>query len=151
MNLMLIFFVIYFSSLISFCLINNPICHCGLLVVNALIASLICYNIFSFSWYSLLFCLVYISGVYILFIFVSVFNPNSDLISCYNINISSFLIAFAIVSIGIISSYNLIIPESSNFLCTINEGNLYVCMCTTLIFGFIILSLIMSFKMNYYR
>uniref|UniRef100_A0A183TRV9 cytochrome-c oxidase n=1 Tax=Schistocephalus solidus TaxID=70667 RepID=A0A183TRV9_SCHSO len=41
--------------------------------------------------------------------------------------------------------------ESSLILCTSYEGYFYVCMCLMLLFGFFVLSIVMSIKTGYYR
>nr|NP_114371.1 NADH dehydrogenase subunit 6 [Hymenolepis diminuta]AAK51331.1 NADH dehydrogenase subunit 6 [Hymenolepis diminuta]BAV82501.1 NADH dehydrogenase subunit 6 [Hymenolepis diminuta] len=147
-----VLFFVYFLILFLFSLVSHPVYYCGFLVVNSLICSFIGYLILGFSWYSLLFCLIYIGGVYILFVFVSVYSPNSNYVTYYNMNIFSlFFLVFVLLIMGSLVVYNVYIAEFSSFLCTINEGNFYVSMCLTLLFGFIVLSLIMSVKLNYYR
>nr|UFQ88459.1 NADH dehydrogenase subunit 6 [Rhinebothriidae sp. DJM-2021] len=145
-------FFLYFSCLMLFSLVSHPVYYCILLVINSLICSFICYTVFGFSWYALLFCLVYIGGVYILFIFVSVHSPNSNALSYWSLTGGTSLLVFLclIVGGGLIS-YSLTSIEFSGYLCSISEGYFYVCMCLTLLFGFFILSLIMSVKVNHYR
>lgn len=145
-------FFFYFFSLVLFSLIRHPVYYCGLLVFNSLLCSFICYLIFGFRWYSLLFCLVYIGGVYILFVFVSVFNPNKRIISYFKFE--HFIIYVLLVGACIIGSLLIFLClniEFSQYLCTNAEGKFYVCMCLTLLLGFIILSMVMSIKLNYYR
>nr|UFQ89035.1 NADH dehydrogenase subunit 6 [Scalithrium magniphalum] len=145
-------FFFYFFSLAMFSLVSHPVYYCILLVLNSLICSFICYSVYGFSWYSLLFCLVYIGGVYILFVFVSVHSPNSSVVSYWNFSyLGSFLIVFLCVAMGFLVCYMVANSEFSSFLCTLSEGYFYLCMCLTLLFGFFILSLIMSIKVNHYR
>nr|UFQ88327.1 NADH dehydrogenase subunit 6 [Scalithrium magniphalum] len=145
-------FFFYFFSLAMFSLVSHPVYYCVLLVLNSLICSFICYSVYGFSWYSLLFCLVYIGGVYILFVFVSVHSPNSSVVSYWNFSyLGSFLIVFLCVAMGFLICYTVANSEFSSFLCTLSEGYFYLCMCLTLLFGFFILSLIMSIKVNHYR
>nr|UFQ88807.1 NADH dehydrogenase subunit 6 [Rhinebothroides sp. MZUSP 8017] len=146
-------FFFYFVCLSLFSLISHPVYYCILLVVNALLCSFICYSLYGFSWYALLFCLVYIGGVYILFVFVSVHNPNSSVVSYWNFgSMSSLVFIFSCIVAGyVIISYCSMEAEFSSFLCTVNEGYFYLCMCLTLLFGFFILSLVMSIKVNHYR
>nr|UFQ88363.1 NADH dehydrogenase subunit 6 [Caulobothrium sp. LRP 10376] len=145
-------FFLYFFCLVMFSLVSHPVYYCILLVLNSLICSFICYCVYGFGWYSLLFCLVYIGGVYILFVFVSVHNPNSSVISYWNFGIiSSFMTIFMSLMIGVVIYYLALNTEFSSFLCTTSEGPIYLCMCLTLLFGFFILSLIMSVKLNHYR
>nr|YP_009175579.1 NADH dehydrogenase subunit 6 [Drepanidotaenia lanceolata]ALH16567.1 NADH dehydrogenase subunit 6 [Drepanidotaenia lanceolata] len=145
-------FFIYFLVLFVFSLVSQPVYYCGFLVLNSLICSFICYSIFGFSWYPLLFCLVYIGGVYILFVFVSVYSPNNNYVTYFNLNFSSlFLLMFTLLAVGCLLIYNLTTWEFSSFLCNVSEGVFYVIMCLTLLFGFLVLSMIMSVKLNYYR
>nr|UFQ89275.1 NADH dehydrogenase subunit 6 [Echeneibothrium multiloculatum] len=145
-------FFFYFLCLAMFSLISHPVYYCILLVLNSLICSFICYSVYGFSWYSLLFCLVYIGGVYILFVFVSVHNPNSSVISHWNFGVAAtVLIIFLCLFMGCFIFYAGLNGEFSNFLCSLNEGYFYLCLCLTLLFGFFILSLIMSVKVNHYR
>lgn len=147
-----ILFFVYFLMLFLFSLVRHPVYYCGFLVVNSIICSFIGYLLFGFRWYSLLFCLIYIGGVYILFVFVSVYSPNRNYVTYYNIKFSSlFLLIFILLTMGCLLMYSVSVTEFSRFLCTINEGNFYVIMCLTLLFGFMVLSLIMSIKLNYYR
>ena len=145
-------FFFYFLVLFLFSLVSQPVYYCGFLVINSIICSFICYSIFGFSWYSLLFCLVYIGGVYILFVFVSIYRPNSSYVTYFNLRFSSlFLLMFTLLMIGCLFIYNLIFIEFSAFLCTISEGTFYVVMCLTLIFSFLVLSMVMRVKLKYYR
>lgn len=147
-----VLFFVYFLILFLFSLVRHPVYYCGFLVVNSLICRFIGYLILGFRWYSLLFCLIYIGGVYILFVFVSVYSPNRNYVTYYNMNIFSlFFLVFVLLIMGSLVVYNVYIAEFRRFLCTINEGNFYVSMCLTLLFGFIVLSLIMRVKLNYYR
>nr|QXU59571.1 NADH dehydrogenase subunit 6 [Haplobothrium globuliforme] len=145
-------FFLYFVSLLLFSLTSNSIYYCVLLVLNSLLCCFVCYSIFGFSWYALLFCLVYVGGVYILFVFVSVHNPNSSTVSYSNVGAVSMLGILglcAIVGFGFFEG--LVVYECSSFLCSASEGWFYVCLCLTLLFGFFILSVVMSVKSNYYR
>nr|YP_009049027.1 NADH dehydrogenase subunit 6 [Taenia arctos]BAP10800.1 NADH dehydrogenase subunit 6 [Taenia arctos] len=141
----------YFFVLSLFSLSSHCVYYCVLLVINALISCLICYFIYGFSWYSLIFCLVYIGGVYILFIFVSVFNPNDSFTIYHSVSEFNVVFGFVMSLLCVCLFYNLVSVEFSNFLCTVVEGGFYICLCLTLIFGFIVLSLLISWKMNFYR
>lgn len=67
---------VYFSRLVTFSFVSHPIVYCVLLMIRALRVSGYVYLVLGFSWYLVLFCMVYVGGVYVLFIFVSVHNPN---------------------------------------------------------------------------
>lgn len=145
-------FVCYFISLLIFCLLRHPVYYCILLIFKALLCSLMCYIIYGFSWYSLLLCLVYIGGVYILFVFVSVHRPNSRVLPYMKLNswrvaVLSMLACFFGLIVAVLS----VREDYSRFLCNIMEGYMYICMCLTLLFGFIVLSVVMRVKLNHYR
>lgn len=131
---------------------SHPVYYCLLLVINSLICSFICYSLYGFSWYALLFCLVYIGGVYILFVFVSVHRPKSSILPYWRLKFvgSSMLLAL-IILLGCVVYCVSLNTEFRRFLCNLSEGFMYVCMCLTLLFGFFILSLVMSIKLNHYR
>nr|UFQ88387.1 NADH dehydrogenase subunit 6 [Rhinebothrium sp. LRP 10405] len=142
----------YFLCLVTFSLISHPVYYCVLLVLNAMLCSSICYFSFGFSWYSLLFCLVYIGGVYILFVFVSVHSPNTSSMTYWQFSpVVWFILIFMCITFGSLLSFTLVSAEFSSYLCTITEGSFYTCMCLTLLFGFIMLSLVMCVKINHYR
>nr|YP_009367936.1 NADH dehydrogenase subunit 6 [Senga ophiocephalina]ARK18847.1 NADH dehydrogenase subunit 6 [Senga ophiocephalina] len=145
-------FLLYFFCLFAFSLLSHPVYYCVLLVINSLLCSFICYIIYGFSWYALLFCLVYIGGVYVLFVFVSVHSPNNSILPYVGLN-SVWCIVFMACSLffSIIVYYGVLNTEFSSFICTIHEGYMYICMCLTLLFGFIVISSIMSIKLNHYR
>nr|BBB87219.1 NADH dehydrogenase subunit 6 [Moniezia benedeni] len=152
MLLVYVLFFLYFLVLCLFSLFSHPVCYCILLVVNALLSGSLCYINFGFGWYPLLFFLVYIGGVYVLFIFVSVYSPNSNCLVYFNIGwFSGFMISFVVAIIGIIIVRGVLEIEFSHFLCSSQEGVFYVVICLMLIFGFLILSLLMSIKTNHYR
>ncbi|CDS36252.2 NADH dehydrogenase subunit 6 [Echinococcus multilocularis] len=144
--------VMYFCVLVLFCFTSHCIYYCVLLVVNALLAGCICYVVYGFSWYSLLLCLVYIGGVYILFIFVSVFSPNSSFVlysGAYGVSLW-VLFGFGLFVCSLVC-YVLVKVEFRSVLCSAREGWLYLCLCLTLVFGFLVLSIILRSKVKFYR
>nr|YP_007890980.1 NADH dehydrogenase subunit 6 [Taenia laticollis]BAN15640.1 NADH dehydrogenase subunit 6 [Taenia laticollis] len=142
---------LYFINLVMFSFNSHCIYYCLLLVLNSLVSSLICYFVYGFSWYSLIFCLVYIGGVYVLFIFVSVFNPNDNLVGYEGLGIFVMWVLGFISLLGVLFCWGLINIEFSGLLCTVSEGWFYLGLCLTLVFGFVVLSLLCSFKLNFYR
>nr|UFQ89143.1 NADH dehydrogenase subunit 6 [Anindobothrium lisae] len=142
----------YFFLLCLFSLVSHPVYYCVLLVANSLLCSFTCYTLYGFSWYPLLFCLVYIGGVYTLFVFVSVYSPNSSVVSYWSFNSSALVFSlFFCVCCGLFVFYLSLSAEFSSYLCSLSEGYFYICMCLTLLFGFLVLSLVMSVKVNHYR
>ena len=71
---------VYLTRILAFSFVSNPIHYCLLLLGSALSACGFVFRILGFSWYVVLFCLVYVGGVYILFIFVSVYSPKTRFI-----------------------------------------------------------------------
>nr|BBB87255.1 NADH dehydrogenase subunit 6 [Mesocestoides vogae] len=146
-----VLFFFFFFFLWFFCFVGHPIYYCGLLVLNSIVCGGLCYVIYGFSWYSLLLCLVYVGGVYILFLFVSVFSPNSNVVFYFGFELillfGLFLLLFGFF---FVCCYSLNV-EFSNFLCNLSEGWFYIIMCFTVVYGFVVLSLVMSVKSNYYR
>lgn len=143
---------LYFFVLILFSFIRHSIYYCWFLIIKSLISRLLCYYVFGFSWYSVIFCLIYVGGVYILFVFVSVYRPNNR----FNIYIRlqelfAVLLVVIIFIFNLFLIYRLLFIEFSKFLCSIFEGKFYIIMCLTLLFGFALLSIIMRIKFNYYR
>nr|YP_007375122.1 NADH dehydrogenase subunit 6 [Taenia martis]BAM76219.1 NADH dehydrogenase subunit 6 [Taenia martis] len=146
-----IFFSFYLFVLFLFSFSGHCLYYCMLLVLNSLIGGLICYILYGFSWYSLLLCLVYIGGVYILFIFVSIFNPNDSFVICYSFNSFKLIVLFVVSIFCLFFVFNIVSVDYSYYLCTYMEGNFYVFLCLMLLFGFIILSMLFNIKMNFYR
>lgn len=145
-------FFLYFLLLVLFSLVRHSVYYCVLLVAKSLVCRFICYYLFGFSWYPLLFCLVYIGGVYILFVFVSIYRPNNSYMIHIRLNkIYLFLGGFILFIIGRILLYELLKVEFRRFLCPRREGIFYVFICFTLLFGFLILRMIMRVKLNHYR
>lgn len=68
---------VYFVSLVSFSFVRSPLGYCVLLVTGALSLSLVSAVRWGVSWYLALFVLVYVGGVYVLFLFVSAHSANS--------------------------------------------------------------------------
>nr|QXU59595.1 NADH dehydrogenase subunit 6 [Schistocephalus solidus]QXU59643.1 NADH dehydrogenase subunit 6 [Schistocephalus solidus] len=152
MVLLSISFFFYLLGLSLFCLISHTMYYCLLLVINSLICCFISYLCLGFSWYALLFCLVYVGGVYILFVFVSVYSPNTSIIPYWSGGSIMFILLLSSFIVGSVIIYlSPVNYESSLILCTSYEGYFYVCMCLMLLFGFFVLSIVMSIKTGYYR
>lgn len=152
MSIIALAFFFYFFCLSMFSLIRHPVYYCVLLVLKSLFCSFISYSVYGFRWYSLLFCLVYVGGVYILFIFVSVHRPNRSVVSYWGVKVLWLLFfGLLVVLVGSVVCYVSISFEFRRFLCRRAEGPFYICMCLTLLFGFLILRILMSVKLNHYR
>nr|YP_009139765.1 NADH dehydrogenase subunit 6 [Ogmocotyle sikae]AKG49762.1 NADH dehydrogenase subunit 6 [Ogmocotyle sikae] len=146
-----IFLSLYFSCLLFFNFASHPVTYCVLLVSSALSVSGYLYSVVGFSWYMVLFCLVYVGGVYVLFIFVSIHNPNPSPL------VGGSLIAFVVFFIFIwamlrfsMSSLNVFF-ESSHYLCSYFEGFSYCLFCLILMVGFVSVSVVTGQKDAFYR
>lgn len=152
MHMIALSFIFYFFCLVMFSLVSHPVCYCILLVMKALTCRFISYVVYGFSWYSLLFCLVYIGGVYILFIFISVHGPNNRVVTYWGSSRLFLAILFGAVSLSGCIVYGLSLgAECRKYLCTLSEGPFYLCVCLALLFGFVILRIIMRINLNHYR
>lgn len=148
----LVSFTLLFTFYFFFSFLVHPLYYCILLVLNSFLCGFICYYVLGISWYSLLLCLVYVGGVYILFIFVSVFSPKVSFTPCFNLRFVLLALLVFFLFLGFICIYvGVTEVEFREYLCTINEGKFYVCMSLFLIFRFVLLSLILGMKFNYYR
>lgn len=142
---------IYFSTLAQFAFVSHPVVYCFLLLICSLSASTISYLILGFSWYLALFCLVYVGGVYVLFIFISIHNPNPT--PFLGIDTMSFISLFFIFFI-ILSLFDFSAPcitDERHLLCSFFEGFTYCLYCLILLVGFCIISLVSSDKGSFYR
>nr|YP_010133159.1 NADH dehydrogenase subunit 6 [Hydatigera taeniaeformis]BAV82585.1 NADH dehydrogenase subunit 6 [Hydatigera taeniaeformis] len=142
---------LYLFNLFLFSLVSSCIYYCIILIINALLSSYIVYEVMGFSWYSLIFCLIYVGGVYILFIFVSFFNPNDSVMISWGFNLVSLVLIFFVFGVSIYMFCELIEFEFSSCVCNFNEIWLYVCFGLMLMFGFVILSMLMSYGVGFYR
>nr|YP_009906248.1 NADH dehydrogenase subunit 6 [Azygia hwangtsiyui]QLH90217.1 NADH dehydrogenase subunit 6 [Azygia hwangtsiyui] len=140
---------LYFSCLVQFMFVSHPVSYCGLLLVSSLSGIGYCVLTLGLSWYAVLFCLVYVGGIYILFIFVSVQNPNP--ITQVGGSLYSFLfsLVFGFVFIRFFIAPSL--AESSHYLCSFFEGFSYCLFCLVLVLGFIIVSGVLGDKCSFYR
>uniref|UniRef100_A0AAU7YSC2 NADH dehydrogenase subunit 6 n=1 Tax=Scaphanocephalus sp. TaxID=3050632 RepID=A0AAU7YSC2_9TREM len=143
---------LYFSSLLSFSFVTHPIGYCFLLLLGAFSVSGYVYLVFGFSWYLILFCIVYVGGVYVLFIFVSLHNPNpfslfgggwEFLLSAFFF----FLCLFVVFGLGVVDSY----VDYSHYLCSYFEGFSYCLFCLVLMLGFIVVSVVSGDKDSFFR
>nr|QRV61261.1 NADH dehydrogenase subunit 6 [Tanaisia sp. SS-2020] len=141
---------LYFSSLVSFSLFSNPLVYCGLLLVGALSLSGFAYLVLGFSWYLVLFCLVYVGGIYILFLYVSVHNPNSfPSLGGGVMYFSVFCFFFLVFYAG--SRYLGGLEDFSHYVCTSGEGVTYNVFCLVLMLSFVLVSLVGSGKDSFFR
>nr|YP_009262391.1 NADH dehydrogenase subunit 6 [Homalogaster paloniae]ANI86967.1 NADH dehydrogenase subunit 6 [Homalogaster paloniae] len=145
------FLSLYFTSLLMFSFVSQPSVYCVLLIISALSVSGYVYSVLGFSWYLALFCLVYVGGVYVLFVFVSVYGPNP-----FSLNGGSLLLflgfffTMSAVLYWVVKSLP-VVAESSEYLCSFYEGFSYCMFCLVLVVGFMCVSVMMSERGSFFR
>nr|YP_011003933.1 NADH dehydrogenase subunit 6 [Dactylogyrus simplex]WPS93111.1 NADH dehydrogenase subunit 6 [Dactylogyrus simplex] len=142
---------VYYTSIVLFGFVGSVVSFCLLLLVNALCCFTLILLVGGFSWYALLLYIVYIGGVYVLFIFVSVFLPNN--LNAFSAGAPagvSLLFLTWEVSNGFNSVGSWQSEHSFNF-CSGLEGPLYLFLCLFLMLGFFIVSLVSSSKESFIR
>nr|AKP94297.1 NADH dehydrogenase subunit 6 [Diplostomum pseudospathaceum] len=143
---------LYFSIIFSFSFVSHPLYYCLLLLFSSISVCGVIYWFIGFSWYLVLFCLIYVGGVYILFIFVSVYSPNTFTGSGLSWwwGLAFFLFSFIVFgSVYYISSNSFV--EMSHYLCSGFEGFSYILFCLVLVLGFVCISVIVNRKDSFYR
>nr|AIN37099.1 NADH dehydrogenase subunit 6 [Hypoderaeum sp. Hubei-2014] len=142
---------IYFSCLLSFSLVSHPVVYCVLLLSSALSVAGLVYLVVGFSWYLAIFCLVYIGGVYVLFIFISIHSPN-PVMSVGGSSLVPIIVFSAFFSILLFSFFPFpSFTESSNYLCSYFEGFSYCLFCLVLMVGFVSVSVVVGGKGSFFR
>nr|QJP04177.1 NADH dehydrogenase subunit 6 [Clonorchis sinensis] len=143
---------IYLTSLLAFSFVTHPVGYCFLLLLGAFSVSGYAYLIMGFSWYLLVFCLVYIGGIYVLFVFVSLWSPNPTPLlggglEFLSMAFSFFFVLFVSVGFKLESCY----LDYSHYLCSYFEGFTYCLFCLILMLGFVLLSVVGSEKDSFFR
>lgn len=143
---------LYFSIIFSFSFVSHPVYYCLLLMLSSLDLCGVVFYYIGFSWYLVLLCLVYVGGVYILFVFVSVYSPKTFLSSSIHWWWVLLILVFsACVFRSCFFNYVDIYCENRNYLCSGVEGVSYILLCLVLILGFICVSVIVNRKDSFYR
>ena len=142
---------LYLSRMLGFSLVVNPVICCFLLLGGSVSFCLFLYLVLGFRWYMLLFCLVYVGGIYILFVYVSMFSPNVYVGLGYGpgfILISFFLFALFFYFRGLGVWY---IEDFSHYVCSNRDNYGYCFFCLLLLLGFRLVSVICSSKDSFFR
>nr|YP_009681611.1 NADH dehydrogenase subunit 6 [Tracheophilus cymbius]QDP13018.1 NADH dehydrogenase subunit 6 [Tracheophilus cymbius] len=142
---------LYLSCVLAFSFVSHPIVFCFVLLLSAFSVSGFVYSVVGFSWYLVLFGLVYIGGVYVLFIFVSIHSPNPAFVVGGGL---FFVIGFFLLMFGFfMSASSVSCPvffESSYYLCSFFEGFSYCLFCLVLMVGFVCVSVVVSNKDSFF-
>ncbi|KAA3669757.1 ND6 (mitochondrion) [Paragonimus westermani] len=147
-----VFLSLYFSSLVGFSFVNHPVAYCILLLSGALGVSGYLYTVLGMSWYLVLFCLVYVGGIYVLFIFVSVHLSNPMAVSGGSgFALSGVFLSLLFLFNGVVESGVDGFCESSHYLCSYFEGFSYCLFCLILMVGFMGVSVVSGEKDSFFR
>nr|YP_009414353.1 NADH dehydrogenase subunit 6 [Dactylogyrus lamellatus]ALP29093.1 NADH dehydrogenase subunit 6 [Dactylogyrus lamellatus] len=148
---MLLSLSLYYFCIILFSFVNSIITYCLLLIVSALCCLSVIYMSSSFSWYAVLFYIVYVGGVYILFIFISVYLPNNSSVGVFSFEwgVYTFFLIWELISNSL--QGNVFILDESFNLCSYNEGISYLFLCFLLILSFFLVSFISGSKEGFIR
>nr|ACR50710.1 NADH dehydrogenase subunit 6 [Schistosoma kisumuensis]ACR50711.1 NADH dehydrogenase subunit 6 [Schistosoma kisumuensis]ACR50712.1 NADH dehydrogenase subunit 6 [Schistosoma kisumuensis] len=125
----------------------NSLFRSVLILINSFIVSLRVYAETGFSWYFLLFVLVYVGGIYIILIYISMVLPNFSL---FNVSFISYFFVFGFLFViwfylshSSILSYNWKI-ECSFYLCNNIEILVYIFLCIILMISLAFVNFIVS-------
>lgn len=142
---------LYLTSLLAFSFVSKPIHYCLLLLLRSASITGYIYLMIGFSWYLILFCLVYVGGVYVLFIFVSVHNPKPLPSLGGGAGSLFFFVVFFVFSFTLFSFFEPAYYDRRHYLCSFFEGFVYFIFCSILIMGFIIVRVVCSEKDSFFR
>nr|YP_010954517.1 NADH dehydrogenase subunit 6 [Sphyranura euryceae]WMV02080.1 NADH dehydrogenase subunit 6 [Sphyranura euryceae] len=141
----------YSIILICFCIFFNPVICCLLLLLNSILLSSVLFFIFSSSWYSLLFCVVYLGGVYMILLFVSAQLQNESL---SNFSLLFVLLFFIVLSCWFSQdlSFNIYnVSDLSTIICDIYSRSSYLVLVISVLLTFFSISNIVSRKNSFLR
>nr|YP_009516742.1 NADH dehydrogenase subunit 6 [Paragonimus heterotremus]AYE67514.1 NADH dehydrogenase subunit 6 [Paragonimus heterotremus] len=143
---------LYFSSLVGFSFVGHPVVYCILLLASALSISGYLYLVLGMSWYLALFCLVYVGGIYVLFIFVSVHISNPMPASGSSGFVFLATLGLFLLFLGSGLDRNVMgFCEESHYLCSYYEGFSYCLFCLVLMIGFVGVSIVSGEKDSFFR
>nr|AFD18224.1 NADH dehydrogenase subunit 6 [Neobenedenia melleni] len=141
---------LYIMTLFLFTTVSNAISYCILLIVSSLLVSSLFFFFQNAIWYALILYLIYIGGVYILFLFLSIHIPNSINFNSINLLLLLYCFFFSL-EFGNLSINFINIVDFSFYFCNYSEGLSYVFICCFLLVGFILVSFVSSSKIYFCR
>nr|QYF07802.1 NADH dehydrogenase subunit 6 [Microcotyle caudata] len=145
---------LYFLTLGSFIIIVNPVMCSVLLMINSSVLGLLLYLFLGSSWMSLLICMVYLGGVYIIMLFVSSCTQNDQewLTSSYFYIFIFFVSLLASLVVCNVELFDYIsFNNSLNFLVLVDNWVMYLGYTSVLLFLFFLLGLVMVSKDGFLR
>nr|YP_010737118.1 NADH dehydrogenase subunit 6 [Tristoma integrum]WEP25113.1 NADH dehydrogenase subunit 6 [Tristoma integrum] len=143
---------LYFFFLSLFSFVSNSLGYCILLVLSSLCISFFTFLYTGYAWYPLILYLVYVGGVYILFIFLSIHIPNTQ--NTHNSTNLEFFLLFWLCFECCSSFFDpslCVPPNFSFYLCGGHSGLSYLFLCCFLVLGFILVSFVSSSKDGFLR
>nr|YP_009092169.1 NADH dehydrogenase subunit 6 [Dicrocoelium chinensis]AHG06494.1 NADH dehydrogenase subunit 6 [Dicrocoelium chinensis] len=143
---------LYLTTILAFSFVSHPVAYCVFLVISALCVNVLTFLVVGFSWYLVLFSLVYIGGIYVLFIFVSVRNPNPA--PSVGVSLGSVFLLFLFFFFGgfnMFAGFGSGLENNNLYFFNIFEGFTYCMFWGFLWVGFIWGSVGYSSKDSFYR
>ncbi|NP_066207.2 NADH dehydrogenase subunit 6 (mitochondrion) [Schistosoma mansoni] len=138
--------------LFGFTFNGSPLTRAVLLVLVSFIVSLWIFKVFSFSWYFLLFVLVYVGGIYVILIYVSMAFPNFSLFS-FNLRGWAGFVVLLFLLLGVWSDVSVMdegLMENSFYLCGVSEVLIYLFLCLVLMISLVFINFIVGFSTSSY-
>nr|BAV81463.1 NADH dehydrogenase subunit 6 [Schistosoma mattheei] len=138
--LLIVIFMFTFNS--------SPLFRSVLILMNSLVVSILVFIKSGFSWYFLLFILVYIGGIYIILIYISMIFPN---FSFFNVKLVSYFFMLSLFfvflscilwSAKLVNTSNKV--DCSFYLCNSVEVLLYIFLCMMLMISLVFVNFIVS-------
>nr|YP_004891179.1 NADH dehydrogenase subunit 6 [Polylabris halichoeres]AEB55006.1 NADH dehydrogenase subunit 6 [Polylabris halichoeres] len=151
-----ILFGVYFFSLSMFLILVNPISCSTLLMVNASVLGLYLWSYLGYSWVSLLICMVYLGGVYIIMLFISSYTQNDQDISGFWYFLALSLVSFILICCFGFYDY-IVLPNTVNicqnfeFVVYNDLSSSYLGYCVLLLSFFFLIGLSISSKDSFLR
>ena len=138
--------------LFGFTFKSRPLTRAVLLVLVSFIVSLWIFKVFSFSWYFLLFVLVYVGGIYVILIYVSMAFPNFRL---FRFKLRGWVgfVVLLFLSLGVWRDVGVMdkgLIENRFYLCGVSEALIYLFLCLVLMIGLVFINFIVRFSTSRY-
>uniref|UniRef100_A0A3Q0KVJ4 NADH dehydrogenase subunit 6 (mitochondrion) n=1 Tax=Schistosoma mansoni TaxID=6183 RepID=A0A3Q0KVJ4_SCHMA len=137
--------------LFGFTFKGSPLTRAVLLVLVSFMVSLWMFKVFSFSYF-LLFVLVYVGGIYVMLIYVSMAFPKFSLFSFKLRGWAGFVVLLFLL-LGVWSDVSVMdegLMENSFYLCGVSEVLIYLFLCLVLMISLVFMNFIVGFSTSSY-